>query len=585
MLRVMSLRVRLLLAVLVPVAALITVVGYEAVARAAVAADARSELARTEALERLATAQSLNVLPEPATVAADIRGMGVGVDPLYQLVLDGYWRTFTLDYQAADDARRQMDGPARAVMGQAAWDAFERQRAAVEELVGAVDGGMVDPALVAAAEAARRDADLSLADLAQASSSDAWITYMSSIDAMRAGQVEFAHLFPTLAGLPVATADQLAQLSGERANATERVVLGLRADLRTQVADVLASDDNVRWTEAVARGQDIAAGRAQPMELGELTDLMGRALNLQQRIMDIASQALAQVRAELAATAASAEGSRRQLLAFGGGFTLLALALTGWILRSITGPLRRLTERVAAVASGEIEGDRVTIGGHDELARLGATIEDVADGLRHLERQIMAMTAGDLDDPSLRMAAPGPVGAFVQQRVDDLRLASGRLRVAASSDPLTGLLNRRALTEAVLGRGPRSGDLGVLYLDLDRFKAVNDRHGHHHGDAVLQAVAARLSRLVREGDLVARIGGDEFIVVVAGMNADAVAVLTSRIELAVTEPISVDGVRHRVGCSIGLSWLGPADDLAAALEQADRRMLETKSDRQRRHRR
>ena len=143
--------------------------------------------------------------------------------------------------------------------------------------------------------------------------------------------------------------------------------------------------------------------------------------------------------------------------------------------------------------------------------RLGATIEAVADGLRHLERQIMAMTVGDLDDPSLRLAAPGPVGAFVQQRVDDLRLASGRLRLAASSDPLTGVLNRRALTAAFLGRGPRTGDLAVLYLDLDRFKAVNDQHGHHHGDAVLQAVAARLSRLVREGDLVARIGGDEFI--------------------------------------------------------------------------
>jgi len=585
MLRAISLRVRLLLTVLVPVAALVTVVGYEAVARSEVAADARSELARTEALERLATAQSLNVLPEAATVAVEVRGMGVSVNPLYQLVLDTYWQSFALNFQAADDVRRQMDGPARDMMGEATWDAFERQRAAVDVLVAAVDSGSLDPALVSAAEAARREADLNLADLAQASSSDAWITYMSSIDAMRAGQVEFARLFPTLAGIPVASADQLAQLSGERINATERVVLGLPADLRAEVADVLASDDNTTWTAAVARGQDIAAGRAEPMDLNELTDLMGRALNLQQRIMQIASEAVGQVRAELTATAAQAEESRRQLVAFGGGFTVLALALTGWILRSITGPLRRLTERVAAVASGEIEGERVTIGGHDELARLGATIEDVADGLRHLERQIMAMAAGDLDDPSLRMPAPGPVGAYVQQRVDDLRLASGRLRVAASSDPLTGLLNRRALTEALLERGPRTGDLAVLYLDLDRFKAVNDQHGHHHGDAVLQAVAARLGRLVREGDLVARIGGDEFIVVLASMDAETVAVLTSRIELAVTEPISVEGVKHRVGCSIGLSWLGPADDLAAALDQADQRMLEAKSGRHRRYRR
>ena len=585
MLRAISLRVRLLLTVLVPVAALVTVVGYDVVARTEEATAARSELARTEALERLASAQSLNVLPEAAAVAAEVKAMGVSVNPVYQLVLDTYWQSFAVNFQAADDVRRQMAGPARAMIGDTAWDAFERQRAAVEPLVAAVGSGPLDPALVSTAEAARRDADLALADLAQASSSDAWITYMSSIDAMRAGQVEFSRLFPTLAGIPVASADQLAQLAGERTNATERVVLGLPLDLRAQVADVLASDDNTRWTEAVARGQDVAAGRAGPMTLNELTDLMTRALNLQQRIMQIASEAVANVRAELTATADRAEQARHQLIAFGGGFTVLALALTGWILRSITGPLRRLTERVAAVANGEIEGDRVTIGGHDELARLGATIEDVADGLRHLERQIMAMAAGDLDDPSLRMPAPGPVGAYVQQRVDDLRLASGRLRVAASSDPLTGLLNRRALDEALLGRGPRTGDMAVLYLDLDRFKAVNDQHGHHHGDAVLQAVAARLSRLIREGDLVARIGGDEFIMVLAGMDAETVAVLTSRVELAVTEPISVDGVTHRVGCSVGLSWLGPADDLAVALDEADQRMLDAKNGRHRKYRR
>ncbi len=583
MLSAISLRVRLLLTVLVPVVALVTVVGYDAAARIEVATEARSELARTEALEQLARAQSLNVLPEAASVATQARGMDVS--PLYRIVLDTYWQTFAVNFQAADDVRRQMAGPARAMVGEATWEAFERQRSSTDALVAAVEVGSVSPDLLTAAEAARRAADLTLADLAQASSSDAWITYMSSIDAMRAGQVEFARLFPTLAGIPVATADQLAQLSGERSNATERVVLGLPPDLRAQVAQVLASDDNTKWTEAVARGQGIAAGRDEPMGLNELTDLMGRALNLQQRIMQIASEAVAQVRAELAATADGADRSRHQLLLVGGGFTVLALALTGWILRSITGPLRRLTERVAAVASGEIEGDPVAIGGHDELARLGATIEDVADGLRHLERQIMAMAAGDLDDPSLRMPAPGLVGAYVQQRVDDLRLASGRLRVAASSDPLTGLLNRRALTEAVLERGPRAGDLAVLYLDLDRFKAVNDEHGHHHGDAVLQAVAARLGRLVREGDLVARIGGDEFIVVLAAVDADTVAVLTSRIELAVTEPISVEGITHRVGCSIGLSWLGPAEDLAVALEQADQRMLAAKAGRDRKFRR
>ena len=102
----------------------------------------------------------------------------------------------------------------------------------------------------------------------------------------------------------------------------------------------------------------------------------------------------------------------------------------------------------------------------------------------------------------------------------DLRERTRELAEQAVHDPLTGLANRTLFEErlrAVLSRDARTGDAtGVLFLDLDGFKSVNDEHGHQVGDAVLRVVAARLIAAVRPADTVARLGGDEFVVLVEG---------------------------------------------------------------------
>lgn len=130
------------------------------------------------------------------------------------------------------------------------------------------------------------------------------------------------------------------------------------------------------------------------------------------------------------------------------------------------------------------------------------------------------------------------------------------LRQAAATDPLTGLANRSGFRAAVEVEDLRAapGLLGVLFIDLDHFKEINDTHGHLVGDEVLTGVADRLRRVVRPQDIVARLGGDEFAVVAPGL-ADRVAAeaVAARIIDVVATPLPIGDGSLRVGVSIGIS--------------------------------
>lgn len=151
------------------------------------------------------------------------------------------------------------------------------------------------------------------------------------------------------------------------------------------------------------------------------------------------------------------------------------------------------------------------------------------------------------------------------------------LRSLAHTDSLTGLPNRRGLTEALataLPQGSRDSAVAVYLLDLDGFKQVNDQHGHDVGDELLQAVAQRLRRTLRTSDAVARLGGDEFVVMAAGLAGEAEAMRLGHKMLAAVEPAFDIGGRHcRVGLTIGFA-LAPHDgsDAATLLKAADAAM-------------
>lgn len=148
-----------------------------------------------------------------------------------------------------------------------------------------------------------------------------------------------------------------------------------------------------------------------------------------------------------------------------------------------------------------------------------------------------------------------------------------QLEASANRDSLTGLANRKAFFEA-LERGPGPGSL--LYGDLDRFKAVNDRWGHAAGDEVLRQVAGRIAATVGADDLVARVGGDEFVVLVPGAMPAQAADLAERVRAAVATPVEVDGSIVEVGITLGTAH-SPHQLSEETLAEADHAMLGAKA--------
>jgi diguanylate cyclase (GGDEF)-like protein len=153
-----------------------------------------------------------------------------------------------------------------------------------------------------------------------------------------------------------------------------------------------------------------------------------------------------------------------------------------------------------------------------------------------------------------------------------------RLREAlegrASTDALTGCLNRAgtvAALEVALSNVGRTGGIGVLFIDLDDFKSVNDTRGHAVGDAVLEVVASRLRGALRSGDLVGRLGGDEFVVISTGLHsATAAHAFACRVSEHMQGPATVAGFAVPIGASIGVAWTmtSTARDLLGAADAA-----------------
>lgn len=161
--------------------------------------------------------------------------------------------------------------------------------------------------------------------------------------------------------------------------------------------------------------------------------------------------------------------------------------------------------------------------------------------------------------------------------ITDLKRAEAALRHEARHDALTGLVNRSAFletVEAALSRARRKNTgLAVLFIDLDGFKQINDQFGHDHGDVLLVEVARRMRSVVRAGDAVGRLGGDEFTVLLEDVTDPAeVVAVADKLHEAIDRPIDLDGERLSVGVSMGAS-LHPengerADELLARADMA-----------------
>jgi diguanylate cyclase (GGDEF)-like protein/PAS domain S-box-containing protein len=165
--------------------------------------------------------------------------------------------------------------------------------------------------------------------------------------------------------------------------------------------------------------------------------------------------------------------------------------------------------------------------------------------------------------------------------VSELHSARDALQQLATHDALTGLPNRIALTNAIGDALVRRGDtdqVGLLFVDLDRFKPVNDLFGHDAGDELLIAVSARLRSLVRSSDTVGRIGGDEFVVLAPGLvSRSSIEELGRRAEQAVAEPFVLRSGVASISASVGVSYSDAASTVGSLLAEADQAMYQIKA--------
>ncbi|MBS7542413.1 sensor domain-containing diguanylate cyclase [Ancylobacter oerskovii] len=211
-----------------------------------------------------------------------------------------------------------------------------------------------------------------------------------------------------------------------------------------------------------------------------------------------------------------------------------------------------------------------------------ARLRDEPDSIQFSEWSVRCRD-GSTRIVQFRYRRVGGVYVLALWDVTSERETAEQLRMLAGSDPLTGLWNRRRLLDAgAAAMDDSAGDgapCSLLLIDIDHFKQINDRHGHGAGDAVLQGVAQRSLAQLRAADLMARIGGEEFAVLLPATSTDEAGQVAARLQEAIRQPVVLEGgLRLHVTVSIGLVNAAGETDFPALMERCDRALYRAKQD-------
>ncbi len=350
---------------------------------------------------------------------------------------------------------------------------------------------------------------------------------------------------------------------------------------------ILADQPGTPFARAIA---DAIAGRpAAPLvggtDLGEIAATFTSSVDLFSPLLDVMEARTARLDASATTLAATAERDAR-IGALGLLAALVMLLVVSLVVAaSLDRPLSQLIEGMRRVGEGDLAVGPLLVDGPVEFAKATAAFNDVVVNLRRIEGKVDALANAELDDPRLREPLPGALGESMERSIQllsdsvaDRDALQARLAFQATHDALTQLPNRLGALESLdraLARSARTGSpLGVLFLDLDGFKAVNDTYGHQTGDDVLCEVARRLDEEARAGDFCARLGGDEFVIIAENVaGADGARSLARRVTHRIAEPFIVGpgGLdRTHLGVSIGIAMRSEADDTPlSVLARAD----------------
>jgi diguanylate cyclase (GGDEF)-like protein/PAS domain S-box-containing protein len=292
---------------------------------------------------------------------------------------------------------------------------------------------------------------------------------------------------------------------------------------------------------------------------------------------------LADVTAERARREALEEARARFSALVEHGSDLIAIVDSGLVLRYASPVYGRIFGTDPQKDLGRPVCERVHPGDREQFADVFVRLGQKPRGVETFLIRVSPGEAGwrTLEVTASNHVADPVIAGFVcnARDVTERVQVTERLAHQAMHDTLTGLANRVLLLDrmehalAAEGQGDRSA---VLFVDLDRFKAVNDRQGHAAGDHLLVAVAERLQRVVRPGDTVARLGGDEFVVLAEHVTKpEAATQIAERVRLALAKPVDLKGRQLTISCSIGIAFSGH-DLPEAMLNKADVALYQAK---------
>ncbi len=413
-------------------------------------------------------------------------------------------------------------------------------------------------------------------------------------EAFLAGGHEIEGVIFVLEGTGPSDAKQeIIQAAGEYQTATGEFKGQLSPKAEQAWRHLQSDPSDRRFAATIQQGLDVALTGAAPPFVGNAT-FAGESMTPGVHYLGDLNKLVTSASQDLHDTAlAQAAAASDRLVGEIVFLALLALVGFGGVIvggRVLIRPLKKLAAAALQVHSGDFDLERLPGSGPKEVVTTTEAFNDMASTLKAVEAKAVALAAEDLSDPELLTPLPGRTGHALQASVDTLavrirerELQRQLLHEAATHDSLTGLKNRAAifefLTHDVSRRREAGETVAVLFIDLDGLKPLNDTYGHEVGDTAILATGMALMQATDECDVVGRLGGDEFLVVLCHEHSCAGDSVVERIRDSVAQcRIPVQDVLVPLEASVGvaLTQCDADTDPMLLVRQADEAMYEAK---------